>query len=263
MLFELFPELWFGPVLATLAWSILIGTIAWVLVFKTPLFNRYLTTEFDSVLCTILNLIFVFLMAFMGSDFHANYKSAADNLVKENAAIKRLLHTDMQSEALNQKIESGVKDYLENVVDIEWLQNFNRTQSAAVTQAILELEAIVSQARQNCVEAGPPACADQLTMARYQNSLDDLQEARDYRLATGSLERQTLRYLLCMFLALNAAISMMVLYRRDPRAAIAPLVMYCASVWVAFVIVVLHAEPYVGLRGIEPEVLSQLRHAMP
>ena len=262
MLFELFPDLWFGPVLATLVWSILIGITAWTLVFKTPLFNRHLTVKFDSVFCTTLNLIFVFFMAFMGSDFHASYKSASDNLLKEKSAVNRLLHTEMQTEALNQQIESLVSVYLEEVIQIEWQQNHNRKESAAATQALSDLEAIVAQARINCSQPGSSACTDQLTLARYQNSIDQLREARDYRLATGSLERQTLRYLLCMFLALNAAISMSALYRKDQRAAIAPLVMYCASVWVAFMIVVLHAEPYVGLRGIKPDVLSQLLHAI-
>jgi hypothetical protein len=93
--------------------------------------------------------------------------------------------------------------------------------------------------------------------------VSELRQARDYRLAIGSLERQTLRSLLCVFLAFLSTVSLMVLLRRDGRAAVAPLVLYCTSLWVAFLIVVLHAEPYVGIRGVKPLMLESVLRALP
>ena len=258
MIFELFPELWYGPILATFVWTLLLGSGAWLLVFHTPFFNRHLQTEFDSVLCTILNLIFVFFMAFMGSEFHANYKSATDNLVKEKTAVNRLMQMEFPTEAFRQAAMASLRTYLDAVVNVEWQENHNRKESAKAEQALSELNAIGVQARRDCTLQPSTDCMDAITASSYANAVDDLREARDYRLATGSLERQTLRYLLCMFLAFNATLSILALYRKDRRAAVAPIVMYCASVWVAFMIVVLHAEPYVGVRGIEPDVLEQM-----
>lgn len=262
MLFELFPSLWFAPVVATLVMSSLIGLAAWALVYRTPIFNRFLSVEFDSVFCTMLNLIFVFFLAFMGSDFHANYKSATDNLADEKAAVNRLLHTQMPTEALSLAKQAALKDYLENVVTIEWRQHFNRQEIAEVQNALDRLNAIGVQARRDCLDSASSTCMDALEATSYAKSIDDLRQARDHRLAIGALERQTLRYLLCMFLAFNAAVSILALYRKDQRAAIVPLVMFCASVWVAFLIVVLHAEPYVGIRGIEPAALDRMLHSL-
>ena len=263
MLFELFPNLWFGPLVATLVWSLIVGASAWLVVYKTPIFNRFLTAKFESAFCTALNLIFVFFMAFMGSDFHANYKNAVDNLVKEKAAVNRLLHTEMPSAAMHQQISLALKDYLNNVINVEWREHFNRQESADATQALTELSAIAAQARRNCIDPQSGACLDQLTATRFYTNVDDLRQAREHRLAIGSLERQTLRYLLCVFLAFNAAVSILAFYRKDPITAIVPLVMYCASVWVAFMIVVLHAEPYVGIRGIKPDALAQVLQGLP
>jgi hypothetical protein len=95
-------------------------------------------------------------------------------------------------------------------------------------------------------------------MSRYLAGVDALREARDIRLALGVQDREGLRYLLCMLLALNAAISLLLVYKNEKRAALVPLVMYCVSVWVTFLIVILHADPYIGFRGIQPTMLEHL-----
>jgi hypothetical protein len=265
MIFELFPEWWFAPIIATLAWSLLIGVTAWSVVYRTSLFDRYLTANFDSAFCGILNIIFVFFMAFMGSDFYANYKSATDNLFKEKATINRLLHTQLPTDALNQKMVLAVTNYLDSVINVEWRQNLNRTESAGAQKAIASLDLIAFERTKQCTSQASNECMDLVTAASYLRTVNDLREARDYRLALGSLERQTLRYLLCMFLAFNAAVSILAFYRKDRRAAIIPLIMYCATVWIAFMIVVLHAEPYIGIRAIQPifleHILQGLREA--
>lgn len=53
-------------ILAKFAWTLLLGSAAWLLVFHTPpLSNPLLQADFDSVLCTILNFIFVLFTAFV------------------------------------------------------------------------------------------------------------------------------------------------------------------------------------------------------
>ena len=93
-------------------------------------------------------------------------------------------------------------------------------------------------------------------MSRYLSAVDALREEHDLRFSLGIHDKEGLRYLLCIFLALNAAISLLVVYKKEKRAARVSLVMYCLSVWVTFLIVILHAEPYVGFRGIEPTMLE-------
>lgn len=258
MLFELFPHLLFGPVLATFTWVLLIGVTAWGLVFKTRLFNHFGDVPFKSALCTILNFIFIFFMAFMGSEFHEDYKTARLHLVKERAAINRLLHADFPTEALNRQVELGVQKYLRNVIDIEWRENLNGQESEAVLQAIHELSQIIPEARKACTSSLVVPCIDSLAVANYFQSIDNLREARDFRLSIGTYERERLRYLLCIFLAFNATVSILAMYRYDKKAALVPFVMYSVSVWITFLIVVLQAEPYVGVRAIEPEILEQV-----
>lgn len=258
MLFERFPHLMIGPVMATLAWTIIIGALAWGLVFKTRLFSRFDEVRFDPFFCAILNIIFVFFMAFMGSEFFESHKAAADSLVKERSAIDRLLSTELPTDELNQELNLGVKNYLQNVIDVEWRQDLNRRASPAAEQAILDLNQLVAKARRGCDASDLSSCIEPLTAGRYIASIDVLREARIFRLSLGVAERQGMRYLLCIFLALNAAISILLVYRKEKRAAVVPIVMYCLGIWVTFLIVVLHAEPYVGFRGIEPAMLEQV-----
>jgi len=258
MLFELFPHLLIGPILASFSWVLLIGLVAWVLVFKTPLFNRFVDVPFKSAVCTILNIIFIFFMAFMSSEFHEDHKTASVHLIKERAAINRLLHAELPTDALNRQVERSVQKYLKNVIDVEWRENLNAKESEAVQEAILELSQIVSEARRDCASSLSVPCIDSLTATNYFQSIDDLREARDFRLAIGTYERERLRYLLCVLLALNAAVAVLSMYRYDKRAAVVPFVMYGVSVWITFLIVILQAEPYVGIRAIEPEILEQV-----
>lgn len=83
-----------------------------------------------------------------------------------------------------------------------------------------------------------------------------------FRLSLGTYERERLRYLLCILLAFNATVSVLALYRYDRRAAVVPFVMYGISVWITFMIVVFQAEPYVGIRAIEPTTLEQIFHQL-
>lgn len=99
-------------------------------------------------------------------------------------------------------------------------------------------------------------CLDTLTMSRYLNGVDTLREVPDLRLSLGVQEREGLRYFLCMFLALNSTICLLLVYKNEKRAALVPLVMYCLSIWVTFLIVILHADPYIGFSGIQPTMLE-------
>ena len=258
MLFEKYPHLMIGPILATLVWVILIGSLAWALVFKTRLFSRFDEVRFDPFFCAIVNIIFVFFMAFMGSEFYENHKMAAVSLVQEKAAIDRLLSTHLPTDELNKKLNSAVQAYTQNVVDAEWRKNLNRSADPAVEQAVVDLTQIITQARQGCVVPDSSQCVDHLTSNRYLMSLDTLREAREYRLWLGAHQYEAMRYLLCVLLALNATICLLLVYKKDKRAAVVPLVIYCVSVWVTFLIVILHAEPYVGIRGLDPDMLEQV-----
>jgi len=262
MLFELFPHLLIGPVVSTFMWVVIICTGAWLLVFKTRVFNRFHQVQFEAAICTILNIIFVFFMAFMGSEFHEDYKNARLSLVKERAVVNRLLHADLPTEALNQKVEAGVKKYLKNVIEVEWRENLNARESEAVHEAIDGLFQVVSDARKQCVGSDSTSCIDTLTASNYFESINNLREVRDFRLSLGTYERERLRYLLCILLAFNATVSVLALYRYDRRAAVVPFVMYGISVWITFMIVVFQAEPYVGIRAIEPTTLEQIFHRL-
>lgn len=258
MVFEHFPHLMIGPILATLSWVVLIGSMAWALVFKTRLFNVFDKVRFDSFFCGLLNIIFVFFMAFMGSEFYESHKAASDSLMRERAAIQRVLSIELPTGELNQKVQDTVKNYLQAVIDVEWKKHLNRQQSETAQQASIALTELVFQARRDCDNQVITHCIDGLTMSRYLSAVDALREEHDLRFSLGFQDKEGLRYLLCVFLALNAAISLLLVYKHEKRAALLPLIMYCLSVWVTFLIVILHAEPYVGFRGVEPTMLENV-----
>lgn len=258
MLFEHFPHLMIGPVLATMSWAILIGLLAWTLVFKTRIFNSFNEVRFDSFFCGLLNIIFVFFMAFMGSEFYGKYKVAAESLVKEKTTINQILSIPLPTETLNQQVQGAIKSYLQAVIEVEWKQHLNQRQSDEAQQAISQLLQLINQTHRACTNQATTQCLDTLTMSRYLNGVDTLREVRDLRLSLGVQEREGLRYFLCMFLALNSTICLLLVYKNEKRAALVPLVMYCLSIWVTFLIVILHADPYIGFRGIQPTMLEHI-----
>lgn len=88
--------------------------------------------------------------------------------------------------------------------------------------------------------------------------VDDLRKAREQRLLIGGQGSQAFRYVLCMLLATNALASYMILFLSTPKAAFPALSMYCFSVWIILMIVVLHSNPYAGVMAIEPTSLERI-----
>ncbi len=257
MLFELFPRSSFAPVLATFLWAALIGLCAWLAVFKTPVFNVFHEFALNNALTGMLNTCFVFFIAFMAADSFQGYNNARNLLINENNSVNRLLATPLDSPVVSKRIHEQVVKYLQNVTDNEWGRNFNKSADPSVDDALNDLTIIVNDPRARCLETQKNSCTDTAAASNILRQLDELRQARDSRLAIGARGGDPFRYYLSMFMALNAAISLVLLMIRNRRAATIALTMYCTSLWVIFMIVILHSNPYVGLKAIQPDPLEK------
>jgi len=258
MVFEFLPHLIYAPILATLVWVVVIGFISWSLVFKTTLFKSFLTTRIDSVLAGMLNVMFVFFMAFTASDVFQGYNAARNALIEESVAIDKLLSIQNGTPEFKSQSNQQIKKYLQNTIDIEWQRDFNKIRNTEADAALSTLLTALGAEKRRCSLFKPPDCLDATTAGSYLKSIDDLKKAREQRLSIGGQGTQVVRYLLCMFLAMNALTGLLLLFIATPRAALPPLIMYCFSLWIILMMVVMHSNPYAGVKAIEPAPLGRI-----
>jgi hypothetical protein len=256
--FDSFSHAPYAAVWATLAWSIIVGTIAHTLVFKTPLFNVFIENRLPDVLVTCLNVMFVFFIAFMASDNYSRFNQAQDNVVKETIAVKRIMNAQDLPPEIQAKNTALIKLYLDKVVNQEWKTHLNKQASPQAEEALNFLIGNISAYRKQCVQANNFNCLDSLTFNHHRQYIDDLRDARDQRLAFGQQSAEFFRYALCNILGLNALIALMILFKANPKAARRPLIMYCFSFWMILLIVVVHTNPFTGFQAVKPKPLEQV-----
>ncbi len=258
MPFELFSHAPFAAVWATLAWTIIVGTIAHTLVFRTSLFNIFIENRLPHVLVTCLNVMFVFFIAFMASDNYSRFNHAQNNVIQEIIAVKRIINAQDLPPEIQAKNTALIKSYLDSVVNQEWKEGLNKQANPQVEEALNLLIGNISAYRKQCVQANNFNCLDTLTFNNHRQYIDDLRDARDQRLAFGQESAEYFRYALCNVLGLNALIALMILFKANPKAARRPLMMYCFSFWMILLIVVVHTNPFTGFQAVKVEPLEQI-----
>lgn len=257
MLFEMFPHSPLAPIVATFFWAALIGVCAWLMVFKTAIFNEFHEFPLNNALTGMLNTCFVFFIAFMAADSFQGYNTAKNHLINESNAVNRILATPVSPPVVSERIQEQLVKYLKNVTEIEWGKNFNKHGDSRVDDSLNDLAKSALDPRSRCIDMQRSNCMDASTISTVLRLVEDLRQARDSRLAIGARGGDPFRYFLSMFMALNAAISLILLMIKNRRAATIALTMYCTSLWVIFMIVILHSNPYVGLKSIQPDSLEK------
>lgn len=249
------------PLLASLSWSIVVGIVSFVLVYKTRLFNQLLVVPLSAPFLALPALIFAFLMGFMSAEAWQNFSNARSALINETSAISRLVNIPVQPPEYQARSIALLKTYLQTSLSDEWAGEHNQVTSDKASDSINQLEVNVWDARKQCAQSTTTysaACMDSIATSAFIKGIDDLRSAREQRLSAGYEIGITYKWSLVIFLAFIAALSVAAAHRQSQKTGVIALILFCLSLWVAFSMVSLHINPYKGRQSVVPTPLVHL-----
>lgn len=249
----------FGPLIASLSWSVAIGVLSYVVVYKTRLLNHLLTVPLVPPFLALPAIMFAFLMGFMSAESWQNFSNARSSLINEASAVSRLINIPIKPPEYQVRAKALLKAYLETSLSDEWSGLHNEASSAKASELLNQLEINVWNARANCVQgAASAACMDSIPTTTFIKGIDDLRNAREQRLSLGHEVGINYKWALVILLGLISAISVAAVHRHDRRTGTIALILFCLSLWVAFSMVSLHINPYKWRHTIAPTPLVNL-----
>ena len=259
MLFQYYAGL-LSPIIATLIWSLLIGIVSYLLVFKTKLFDNLIDHPLVPPFLCLPAIMFAFLMGFMSSDAWQNFTQARTALINESSAISRLVFIPMKNPEEQKAYNKNLQANLEAVLYDEWGKSFNKTPSPKAKEALNGLSVAIWKGSIACVNGSNKQgeCIDSFTSTSLIKAHDDLRNAREQRLSLGYLESVDTKWLLSIILGLISATSVAAVHRNNQKTSVISLVLFCTSLWISFSIVTMYSNPYKWAERLEPVPLSSI-----
>jgi len=263
MIYEYFDGVW-APIIVTFFWSLGIGAVSYLLVFKTTLFDHLVNSPLVPPFLALPAIMFAFLMGFMSSDAWQNFAHARTALINEASSISRLIAIPLQLPEHQKGSNHHIQLYLETVLNEEWGNNGNMSDNAKTKLALDNIELIIWNASAACYKQGAAkaACVDAVTSTAYIKAIDDLRKAREQRLSFGYLSNVNTKWFLAIALAFLSALSVAAVHRHNQKTAITSLVLFCCSIWVSFCIVTTYSNPYKWAERLEPVPLISILNTL-
>lgn len=190
-------------------------------------------------------------LGFIAADAWSLSARADLSVSKERSAIHRLLDTADPMVLNNEDLRTAVLAYRTIVVDDEWgLQN-NTVSTRTVDHAILDIRAIIQKI---AVSGTPSPLVSQLV-----NDFDELQDARNERLAVASTSIDESKWYLVLFQTLLTTITIAAVHADRLLAGRRALILYVLTSTISLWMLALHANPYVGIGKLQPDLLFSAR----
>jgi hypothetical protein len=175
-------------------------------------------------------------LGFAASDVWALGARADLSVSAERSAIKRLLGTAAPAALNIPEMHKAVLDYRRLVEETEWRLHQNRQADPAVDEALQAIRvALIKMSR---------AGETQALVTKSVRDFDELQDARNERLAIGQSMVDESKWYLVLSLTLLTMATIGILHADRPKAGRNALVIYSVAVLVSLWILALHTNPY-------------------
>jgi len=243
-----------APLIVTFLWSLGMGLLSYYLVYKTSLFNHLIEVPLVPPFLALPAIMFAFLMGFMSSEAWQNYSYARTALIRESAAIIRILNIPVGAPELQNNIKLSMQTYLESILNEEWADSINKSPSPKAQASIDGLELSIWQGVAACGQASGKSfsCIDSTMSSAFISALNDLRAARKQRLSLGDVGSTDGKWILAIFLGLISVMSVAAVHRHNIKTGITAIILYCLSIWVALGIAILFSNPYEGAQRLKP-----------
>lgn len=186
-------------------------------------------------------------LGFVAADIWAVNSKADQATSEERSAITRLVGT-AQPEILDQpELLKSLQDYQAAVVEQEWGENINIDPSSLVEKSLQDI-------RREIVNLSRSDTPIPILMQMI-NDFDNLQDARNMRLAVGSTSIDSYKWYLVLILTLLTLITIAATHADRERAAKKALIIYSITAAFCLCILAIHASPYQGIDRLTPTLL--------
>lgn len=195
-------------------------------------------------------------LGFVSADIWAINAKAENWASQERSAIAQLAGT-ARPEALNwPELLQAVQDYAAASTQYEWVARANSSPAP-------EVEAVLQRIRIEIVK-GTLSNNPTALMNKLVKDFDQLQDSRDMRLGIGARSINVYKWYLVFALTVLTLITIAVTHADRPAAGRNAILIFTATATISIWILLLHANPYLGLEGIMPaEVNTLLARAAP
>ncbi len=186
-------------------------------------------------------------MGFVAADAWSLNSRADLAVSQERSAILRLLDTANPLVLDNDALRAAVLTYRTRVAEGEWGSGRNVEPAADVDQAILIIRSIV----QKLALAGTPGPI----VSQLVSDFDELQDARNARLAIANTSVDEYKWYLVLFLTTLTAVTISAIHADRVIAGRRALALYILTASVSLWILASHANPYGGAGELKPDLL--------
>lgn len=188
-------------------------------------------------------------LGFAAADVWSINGAAAQAAYAERSSISRL-EGMARPEALNDpRLLAALQQYRGTVSDVEWMQGFNRL-------PVQEVETALQQLRILIIELARTGIPDPI-MAQIVQDFDELQDARNTRLALGSSSINNYKWYLVLCLTMLTSIVIASVHADRPKAGRKALSIYATTAVISMWILAIHAQPYSGVGHLSPKALRE------
>lgn len=186
-------------------------------------------------------------LGFVAADTWAVNGRADQAASEERSSITRLIGM-ARPDALNDPVLlKALTTYRVAVVTDEWGKSANTQPVRPVEEALQNIRiALISMARTDIPGA---------LMSQMVQDFDEMQDARNTRLAVGASSVNHYKWYLVLFLTILSVVVISAVHADRPKAARKALGIYIVTAVMSMWILAIHTSPYRGVGRIEPTVL--------
>lgn len=209
-----------------------------------------------AVMISIVATAWALSLGFAAADIWAVNADADRAASQERSAISRLLATASPSVLNSPELQQSVAVYRQAVIEDEWGKLSNVSPAVSVELALIDIRReVFTLARKDL----PGALVGQLVQ-----DFDELQDARNLRLAAGTTSVDAYKWYLVLALTFLTAITTGLIHADREKSGRRALLLYSVTASVSLWILAVHANPYQGVGRIEPSMLYAIsKHKAP
>jgi len=196
---------------------------------------------------TAVTTVWALSFGFTAADIWAANTLASQSASAERSALTRIAgmaHRD----ALDLPIViDGLRAYKVAVETVEWGQSANREPAMLADMAVQHLRlGIIAAAKDGALP---------VLISKMVHDFDELQDARNARLAIGEGSHSVYKWALVIFLTFLSQIAIASVHADRPRAGTRALTIYTIAASVSLWILAMHANPYTGMYGMDYSII--------
>jgi hypothetical protein len=252
-----FPTFGLGPILLAVIVSTTLGVAAYLIVFKTRLFDPLVNKPLVPPYIVIPTSVLALLLAFMASSAWQNTTTTASALQNEATALNRLGIIAATSPALARELKGDLSSYIRLVEQGEWGKEFNTKRQSEVDQTLSNLykRAWTIDAGACTVREAGSQCTTKAMAAEILTEIKQLEAAREQRLSIGSQANLGYgrKWAIIYLLTLVSNITLGAVHRASRQTAITAIVIWCLCTALVFSMIKLHIHPYKGFNPLMPD----------